>query len=80
MLTKKDIQALEKLLDIRFKSLEKKLDSIGNTHINYSNDLQDIKNKLDEFIVIIKHYSERQAILEEKMKAIEEYFDSQQDN
>ena len=70
-------EVLVKLLDARLERIHTKLDNIGNTSGQYSKDLREIKDKLDDFISIIKHFSKEQKILIKKMREIEDYFDPQ---
>jgi len=82
MLTNKDLQtiikAFEQLLDNRFDRLNRKLEAMSTHSEEYHKDLKIIKNKLDRFIAILNRCSKKQAILEKKLEAIEDYFDPPQ--
>lgn len=80
------LSRMEKKLDIlnaniatkdQLHGIIKKLDEYHATNIN---ELKAIRERLDEFISIMKHFAKEQKILRKKMQEIEAYFDPQTKN
>ena len=68
----KNVSLTSKGNSIEFKKVQVRLDEYHKTN---SDGLKAIKDKLDEFLDIIKHLSREQKILIKKMREIEKYFD-----
>lgn len=72
MITEKDLQKIEKVLDNGINRLIKRLDGMERKLLE-KKDLVTIEEKLDIFIYIIKRLEIKQEILEEEIITIKKY-------
>jgi hypothetical protein len=78
-MTKKNLNKVEediaKIVRSEFKALRRDIKIIVADTKGNSSDFKAIRDKLDEFIDIMKHFARQQKILIRKMQEIEDYFD-----